>query len=76
MINSSEYLKYSIIAYVIISIYIWIKKPSLLFDNQQNIKQFGIGYNKTIFYYPFLIIILAIILYSIFYSFHLRKSLQ
>lgn len=75
MINFNEYLKYSIVIYLVISIYLWIKKPRLIFDNDKNIKQFGIGINKTIFYYPFIIIILAIILYSVFYNLYLRKSL-
>ena len=75
MINFNEYVKYSVIIYLMVSLYIWIQKPSLFFDNNK-IKQFGIGYGKSIFYYPFIMIILAISIYFIFYSIYLRNSLR
>ena len=49
MINFDEYLKYSIFCFIIISIFIWIKKPNLIFDENNNIRNFGIGNKKTIF---------------------------
>ena len=76
MINSDNYLKYSVIVYLTISIAIWIIKPPLIFDEKKNIKQFGVGNKKTIFYYPLILIVLAIILYLIFYSLYLRKGLH
>jgi hypothetical protein len=63
MVQFNEHIKYSIIVYMIISIYIWVTKPSLLFNNGR-IKNFGIGRNKTIFYYPLLMIVIAIVIYS------------
>ena len=74
--NFDGYLKYSIILFIVISVIIWIKKPKCIFDNDNNLKKFGIGNNKTIFYFPFVLIVLAIIIYFIFFSFYLRKSLR
>tara|TARA_B100000497_G_C7608848_1_gene365665 strand:- start:580 stop:810 length:231 start_codon:yes stop_codon:yes gene_type:complete len=74
IINSKDYLKYSIILFLLISIIIWNKKPKLIFDSNNNIKQFGTGKNKTIFYFPFLIVIIAIIIFFIFNMFHLVIS--
>ena len=65
MIQFTERIKYSIIIYLAISVFIWIQKPKLMFHNN-NIKSFGIGVNKTIFYYPLVMIVLAIIIYSVF----------
>lgn len=74
-INNNNYVKFTIISYIIISIIIWVKKPKLLF-NKNSIKTFGIGPNKTIFYYPFILIILAIIIYFIFFNISMIKSLR
>ena len=76
MINSDGYLKYSIIVFIVIAVFIWIRKPKCIFNKDKNLKRFGIGKYKTIFYYPFILIILAIIIYFIFYSIFLRKSLH
>ena len=65
MIQFTERIKYSLIIYLAISIFIWMQKPKLMFNNK-NIKSFGIGVNKTIFYYPLVMIVLAIIIYSVF----------
>ena len=51
IINLDDYLKFSIIIYLFLSIIIWVKKPKLIFDHNNNMKQFGTGNNKTIFYY-------------------------
>uniref|UniRef100_A0A6C0EIH1 Uncharacterized protein n=1 Tax=viral metagenome TaxID=1070528 RepID=A0A6C0EIH1_9ZZZZ len=69
MVQFNERIKYSIIMYLIISIYVWIRKPSLLFYNGK-VKSFGIGRNKTIFYYPLLMIVSAIVIYSILLNFY------
>ena len=68
MVQFNEHIKYSIIVYMIISIYIWVTKPSLLFYNGR-VKSFGIGRNKTIFYYPLLMIVIAIVIYSTLLNF-------
>ena len=76
MINFDNYFKYTVITYLIISIYIWFKKPKLIFDKNNNMKSFGVGKTKTIFYYPFITIILAIIIYFLYFSIYLRKGLN
>jgi len=76
MINFDNYFKYSVITYLIVSIYIWFKKPKIIFDNNGNLKPFGVGKTKTIFYFPFITIILAIILYFLYFSLYLRKSIK
>lgn len=75
MLDIDYYLKYTITTYLIISIIIWVKKPSVMFDRDGQMKNFGIGPNKTIFYYPLILIILAIITFSVFNLRYLGKSL-
>ena len=76
MINFDNYFKYSVISYLLISIFIWFKKPKIIFDSNGNLKPFGVGKTKTIFYFPFITIVLAIILYFINYSLYLRKGIK
>jgi hypothetical protein len=75
LLNSDNYLKYSVIAYLFIALVIWMKKPSIMFDSEKRIKNFGIGKNKTIFYYPIVLIIIAIFIFTIFNNIYLRQSL-
>ena len=65
MVQFTERIKYSVIIYLVISIFIWMQKPKLMFNNNNNIRSFGIGVNKTIFYYPLVMIVFAIIIYSV-----------
>ena len=74
MINFN--LKYIIFAYLFLGIIIWIQKPKLIFDEQGNIRPFGVGKEKTIFYYPLLLIILACCIYFIFMSVFLKKNIS
>lgn len=71
MIKLNNQIKYTIFIYLIISIYIWIQKPQIIFQ-QNKLKAFGIGNNKTIFYYPLLLIILAIFCYSLMLNFKIN----
>ena len=66
--------EYSIVLYLIIAISIWIKKPDLLFNENGTVKEFGVGKNKTVFYYPILLVFLAIMIYILFYSYNQRRS--
>lgn len=75
MLDIDYYLKYTITIYLFISIIIWIKKPIMMFDSSGQMKNFGVGPNKTIFYYPLFLILLAIITFSIFNLRYLGKSL-
>ena len=74
MINFDEYFKYTIILFIIISIIIWIKKPKLIFNKNGKMRNYGIGPGKTVFYFPIVIIFLAITIYYIFLNLYLRKS--
>jgi len=56
----------AIIFYLIIMIAIVYIKPKLLYDENNNIKQFGFGSNQTIFSLYMVGIILPIILYAMF----------
>lgn len=75
MLDIDNYLKYTIITYLLSGIFIWIQKPSIMFDSNGKMKNFGVGPTKTIFYYPLILIILSILLFSIFNNLYLRKSL-
>ena len=75
LLNTDNYLKYSVIVYLFIALAIWIKKPKIMFNDEKKIKNFGIGRNKTIFYYPVVLIILAIFTFTIFNNIYLRQSL-
>ena len=55
----------SIFAFILISLVVYVIKPKFLFKNNQIIPT-GLGYGKTIFSYPVLMILLAIILYIVF----------
>lgn len=74
MINFN--LKYIIIIYLFIGIMIWVQKPKLIFDDQNNIKPFGVGKKKTIFYYPLILIVLACCIYFVFLSVFLKKNIS
>ena len=65
MININKHLKYSLIIYIFISVYIWQLKPNMMFNQiNKKMKTFGLGKNKTILYYPLLIIIIGILIYT------------
>ena len=65
MLSIRETLKPYIIAYIIISLSIWYLKPNIMFHPDGTLKEFGTGYNKTIFYYPIVNIFTAMILFYI-----------
>ena len=67
------HLKYSIIAFIGIAFVLWYQKPSLMFDEEQQMRPFGIGHSKTIFYYPFIILITGMISYFIFLNIGMRR---
>jgi hypothetical protein len=52
-----------IFVYLCISIGLYILKPKIMFNPDGSLKKFGIGYEKTIFYYPYVIIIFALVIY-------------
>jgi hypothetical protein len=62
-----------IILYIIICLGIWYLKPTLMFE-EDKIKDFGLGNNRTLFSYQIVTIILALILYYIFEIIWLKKN--
>jgi hypothetical protein len=57
---------YTFVVFIVIMIIIYYNKPLIMFDNDK-IKQFGIGENKTLTPLPVISIIIAILLYVIFF---------
>ena len=64
-----------LILYVIIAVAMWYFKSELFFDkNTHKLKEFGLENNKTIFYYPLVVVFLAIVLFYIFEILNLKKN--
>ena len=55
----------TIVVYIVISILLWVIKPSLMFHSNGSIKSFGVTKDETIFYYPIVLIFIAIIIYIV-----------
>lgn len=53
------------IIYIIISVLLWGLKPSLMFHTNGSIKSFGVNEDETIFFYPIVLIFIAILIYII-----------
>jgi len=68
MINNENYFKIIITIFILIAVFIWSTKPKFIFTNDGQMKPYGVGVNKTILYYPYLICVIAIIIYIIIYS--------
>lgn len=63
MLNLDFSTQLIIFFYLCIAIGIYLLKPKIMFNSDGSIKKFGIGYDKTIFYYPYVIIVFALLLY-------------
>ena len=57
---------YSILFYILLMVLIILAKPSVMFDNDGNIKIFGTGDDKTLFSFGVFSVIVAIISFYIF----------
>lgn len=62
----SSRIVYSILFYVLTMILIIISKPRLIFEIDGSIKQFGVGYDKTMFSLGVFSVVLAILSFYIF----------
>ncbi len=69
MLEIRNELHLVIFIYLLLGVLIWKMKPRIMFDNEGKMKQFGIGNKKSVFAFPMMVIILAII---IFYLFEIR----
>lgn len=59
-------LYYTFIVFGVIMALIYYSKPAMMFDKNK-IKSFGVGKNKTLVPLPVMAIVIAILLYSIFF---------
>jgi hypothetical protein len=57
---------YTIISFTIIIVVIYYTKPKVLF-NKNKLKEFGIGYGKSLLPFPIISIFIAILIYLIFF---------
>jgi hypothetical protein len=56
----------TLVVYIVISVLLWFLRPSLMFNSNGSIKSFGINEDETIFFYPIVLIFIAIIIYILF----------
>jgi len=57
---------FSIVIFVVIAITIQYFKPSVMFNEKGEMREFGVGNtNKTVFYYPIVLIFISVIVYFI-----------
>lgn len=57
---------YAILFYVLLIILVVLAKPSIIFEKDGSIKQFGVGEEKTMFSLGVFSVVLAIVSYYIF----------
>mgnify|MGYP006085664415 CR=1 FL=1 len=55
-----------IIIYLVTGYLIWSIKPLIFFDEDGDMKTFGLGEDETVFYYPLILIFISIIVFYIF----------
>tara|TARA_B110000908_G_C10115471_1_gene385057 strand:+ start:51 stop:260 length:210 start_codon:yes stop_codon:yes gene_type:complete len=64
----NKILLLTIVFYIAISLIIWVFKPAIMFNYNGSIKNLGVNDDETIFFYPIILIFLAIFLYIIFFK--------
>lgn len=57
---------YSVIFFILLLVLLFISKPSVMFDENGDIKQFGMGTEKTLFSFGIFTAVLAIISFYVF----------
>lgn len=62
----SSRVVYSILFYILLLILIVLIRPSIMFNQNGNIKPFGIGEEKTLFSFGVFTVILAILSFYVF----------
>lgn len=73
MIQFNNYIQIITVLYLFISVSLYLLKPKIMFQSNK-MKQFGVGKSKTIFYYPLVIVLVAIVLYIIVYQFYISLN--
>ena len=59
-------LLYSVLFYVLLMYLIMLSKPSVIFEKNGVLKEFGIGYDKTMFSFGVFSVVLAVVSFYIF----------
>lgn len=57
---------YSVAFYILTIMLIFISKPKIIFNQDETIKQFGIGHHKTLFSFGVFTVLLALISFYVF----------
>jgi len=57
---------YSVLFFILLSTLLVLMKPSFMFDQNRNIKPFGIGEEKTMFSFGVCVVVVAILSFYIF----------
>lgn len=57
---------YSVIFFVLLLVLLFISKPSIMFEENGDIKNFGMGHDKTLFSFGIFTIVLAILSFYLF----------
>ena len=66
MLKINSRVVYSVLFYLLLMILIFVSKPSVMFDDNGNVKHFGIGDHKTVFSFGVLTVVIAAISFYIF----------
>ena len=66
MVFVSSRIVYAVLFYILLIVLIIVSKPSIMFDEYGDIKQFGIGDDKTMFSLGVFSVILALISFYVF----------
>lgn len=70
-----EALYLSIVIFLAIAVGLYMSRPALMFTTDGRMKRFGTrSADKTIFYYPYVIIIVAILVYFILEAIAMKRN--
>lgn len=62
----SSRVVYSVAFYILLMILLFLSKPSVMFDPNGHLRQFGVGYDKTMFSFGVFTVVVAVVSFYIF----------
>lgn len=62
----SSRIIYSTAFYVLFMVLLFVSKPSVMFDNNGNLREFGVGYDKTMFSFGLFTVVVAVLSFYMF----------
>lgn len=62
----SQRVIYSLLFYILLLVLIAVSKPKMVFDDEGNIRPFGVGDEKTIFSFGVIVITLSVLSFYVF----------